>query len=635
MRKALLFLSILLASFQLFAQEDPHFSSQDSKAVDLYLQSEELMHRKQFPEAIQLLEKAVARDPQFTEAYSRIGYCFIYMHADSSAKKYFEKVIELNPNSTTYAGVYEKLGDIYMDDMEYAEAKKFFQGFLDFGPRAEAIRKTQKKIATCDFAIEAMKHPLDFKPKLMPLPLNNFSMQYFPSITADKKTLYYTVKDNGDENLYVSNFNNDAWELPVPISDKINTLENEGTASISADGKVLVFTSCNKKDGFGSCDLYVSNKVGDEWSKPTNMGNVVNSPAWESQPTLTGDGKTLYFASGRKGSRGQYDLWTSSMDDEGKWSEPVNLGPKINTNEMEVSPSIDPSGNVLYFASNGHIGMGGVDLFVTIKNDTGWTVPKNVGYPLNTSDNEEALIITADQTKGYFSGGKYDAKGNYLNVLFEFDLPKELKTVFVSKFAKGIVYDNVTKAKIQAHVELFDLKTGKRVVSTNSDAINGDYTATLTQGSEYALYASKKGYLFKSMFFDYKTPESFNTQSLDIYLDPIKAGATITLANIFFERAKFNLEDKSKTELSKMLVLLKENPTMKVEISGHTDDIGKDLDNNTLSTNRAKAVYDYLIANGITATQLVYKGYGKLKPKVPNTNDVNRAKNRRIEFKVL
>ena len=279
--------------------------------------------------------------------------------------------------------------------------------------------------------------------------------------------------------------------------------------------------------------------------------------------------------------------------------------------------------------------MGGTDIFVTMKSDTGWTKPKNVGYPLNTNADEEALFVTSDQTKGYFSKDIYDDAGNITSSIYEFDFPKELKNVYVSKLAKGVVFDAVTKAKLQAHVELFDLKTGKRVVSTDSDPKNGDYTAVLTQGSEYALYANKKGYLFKSMFFDYKTPESFSTQALDIYLEPIKTGATITLSNIFFASGKFNLEDKSKVELEKLLALFKENPTMKFEISGHTDDIGKELDNMNLSKNRAKAVYDYLVTAGIPATNLKFQGYGKTKPVVPNTSTENRAKNRRIEFKVL
>jgi outer membrane protein OmpA-like peptidoglycan-associated protein len=628
---------LVLLSFDLFAQEPPEFSTKNHKALDLYMKSDEFLMRKQFPEAIQVLQEAIEKDPNFVEAYNRIGTCYIRMHEDKSAKKYFEKVIELNPNSSTYAGVYQQLGDIYMKDAEYAEAKKFYLGFLDFQPRPDFVRKVNRLIATCDFAVEAMKHPLDFKPAPMAAPINTFSKQYFPVLTGDKSTMYYTVRGDGaaDENIYVSNLKNNLWEIPKSISTMINTPENEGGPSVSADGKVIVFTSCNKKDGFGSCDLYVTNKVGDDWTKPVNMGNVINTNGWESQPSLTGDGKTIFFASGRKTGVGKYDLYTSSMGDDGVWSVPENLGKKINTNEIEVSPFIDPSGKVLYFASDGHIGMGGTDIFVSIKSDTGWTTAKNVGFPLNTNNDEEALFITADQTRGYFSTDKYDDNGAMTSMIYEFEFPKELKTMYISKFAKGTVYDAVTNAKLQAHVELFDLKTGKRVVSTESDIKNGDYTAVLTQGSEYALYANKKGYLFKSMFFDYKTPESFSSQALDIFLEPIKLGATITLTNVFYASGKFNLEDKSKVELEKILALFKENPSMKVEISGHTDDVGKDLDNIALSKNRAKAVYDFLISAGIPAENLKYQGYGKSKPVVPNTTPENKAKNRRIEFKVI
>ena len=635
MKKFIYTLIFISVSLTAFSQEPPEFSTTNRKALDLYNKSDEFLMRKQFPEAIQVLEEAIQKDPNFVEAYNRIGTCYVRMHEEKSAKKYFEKVIELSPNSSTYAGVYEQLGNVYFKDGDYAEAKKLYTAFLEFGPRPDFARKINKLIATCDFAVEAMKHPVDFKPVQMAKPINGFSKQYFPVLTGDKLTMYYTVRPEQDENLFVTNFKNGVWEAPESVSANINTPENEGGPSVSADGKVIVFTSCNKRDGFGSCDLYVTNKVGDDWTKPVNMGPKINTSYWESQPSLTGDGKTIYFASSRKGGNGAYDIWTSSLGDDGQWSDPENLGKKINTNEVDVSPFIDPSGKVLYFASNGLIGMGGTDIFVTMKSDTGWTKPKNVGYPLNTNADEEALFVTSDQTKGYFSKDIYDDAGNITSSIYEFDFPKELKNVYVSKLAKGVVFDAVTKAKLQAHVELFDLKTGKRVVSTDSDPKNGDYTAVLTQGSEYALYANKKGYLFKSMFFDYKTPESFSTQALDIYLEPIKTGATITLSNIFFASGKFNLEDKSKVELEKLLALFKENPTMKVEISGHTDDIGKELDNMNLSKNRAKAVYDYLVAAGIPATNLKFQGYGKTKPVVPNTSTENRAKNRRIEFKVL
>jgi len=636
MKKLFTFSIGIVISLSLFAQEPPEASTADHKALALFEQSNEMMYRKMFPEAIKVLEQAIQRDPNFTEAYNRIGACYIYMHEDGKAKKYFEKVIELNPSSTTYAEVYFHLGEIYMKDMEYAEAKKFFEGFLEFQPRADMMRKVKKQIANCDFAVEAMKHPVDFKPFQMVAPVNVFTNQYFPTVTADKSTLIYTVRQGMDENLFETKLVNNVWTEPTPLSANINTNDNEGTASISADGKVIVFTACNRKsDGLGSCDLYISYKKDNEWTKPENMGPTINSAAWESQPSLTADGKTIYFASGRKGSKGGYDVWTSSQNENGQWKNPENLGDKINTLGAEVSPFIDPSGNVLYYSSEGKVGMGGLDLFYTIKNDTGWTIPQNLGYPINTIDDEAGLFITSDQTKAYFSKDITDDYGKTKDYLYEFAFPESLKNQFISKYAKGIVYDAATKQKIEGHIEIFDLKNNKKIYSSNSDAKTGEYMLVLTQGSEYALYANKQGYLFKSMFFDFKNPESFKPTTLDIYLEPIKSGAFITLANIFYATGKFTLEDKSKTELAKLVEFLKANPSLKVEISGHTDDVGKDLDNNTLSNNRAKSVYDFLVAAGIPAVNLKYKGYGKVKPLVPNTSETNRAKNRRIEFRIL
>ena len=279
--------------------------------------------------------------------------------------------------------------------------------------------------------------------------------------------------------------------------------------------------------------------------------------------------------------------------------------------------------------------MGGYDIFYTKKKGNEWSTPKNIGYPINTSDNEGTLFITVDGTKGYYY--VYDKKimQNPPSVMYEFDIPKEIQEEDKSTYAKGTVYNAVTKAKLSAKIELIDINTNQVKQQVSSDLITGEYMLVLTEGSEYALNVSKEGYLFSSSFFDYKNPADFNPLALDIYLTPIKSGASIVLNNIFFANNSFELEDRSTSELESIVAFLTLNPSVSMELGGHTDDVGSDVANMELSLKRAKSVYDYLINAGVAASKLKYKGYGETKPVVPNTTEGNRAKNRRIEFKVL
>jgi outer membrane protein OmpA-like peptidoglycan-associated protein len=249
--------------------------------------------------------------------------------------------------------------------------------------------------------------------------------------------------------------------------------------------------------------------------------------------------------------------------------------------------------------------------------------------------NDASVFISADSRKGFYS--VYERKDMRFNkaLLYEFEVPKELQEQMLSTYAKGMVYDAETKQKLGAKVELVDLKTQLVVQSTKSDSLNGDYLMVLTEGSEYALYVSKPGYLFKSIFFDYKDRKNFNPLTLDVYLDPIKAGKSVVLNNIFFATGSYALEDKSKTELDKIVSFLNLNSKVNIEFGGHTDDVGSDKDNLELSLKRAKSVYDYILAKGIPAARLKYKGYGETKPVAPNDSDENRQLNRRIEFKIL
>jgi OmpA-OmpF porin, OOP family len=626
----------LILSFPSFAQ----YTSTNKKAIKLYQEADLLIKNRQFDPGMAKLHEAIEKDPNFVEAHLKLGSSYYKLGNKDKAKYHFEKASILKPNSKELVGAYFTVGEIYFNDGEYEKAIKYFERVVSVNPiDKKIIESTARYMEKSHFGIEAKKKPVQFSPQLMSPAINKYFSHSFPVLTADLEVLIFTKRDgtrlDQDEDIVVSKKVNGTWTEPVSISSNINSQFNEGACTMSADGKVLVFVSCNRPDGLGSCDLYISYKEADVWSKPVNIGSNVNSNVWDSEPSISADGKTLYFASERKGGYGMEDIWMSQMDEKGEWSKAINLGNTINTQGREVSPFIHASGNTLYFSSNYHLGLGGFDIFCSRYDGASWSVPKNLGYPINTYLNDASVFISADNKKGFYSA--YEKKDISYNkaLLYEFEVPKEIVDENNSTYARGTIYDSETKKKLGAKIELIDLKTNKVIQSVSSDSQNGNYLIVLTEGKEYALYVTKESYLFKSVFFDYTSKKIFDPLALDVFLDPVKVGKTVVLNNIFFATNSYALEDKSKTELDKIINFLILNPKVNIEFGGHTDDVGSDKDNLDLSLKRAKAVYDYVVKSGILVGQIKYRGYGETKPLMPNTSEENRQLNRRIEFKVL
>jgi OmpA-OmpF porin, OOP family len=301
-----------------------------------------------------------------------------------------------------------------------------------------------------------------------------------------------------------------------------------------------------------------------------------------------------------------------------------------------MAPSVHMSGSTLYFVSDGHLGMGGLDVFKTnLDQQKKWSEPKNLGYPLNTHADEGSLFITPDNTVGYYSRQVYTDAGAPTVQLFKFNVPTEWKSKQNSTYAQGRVYDAVTKKPLGAQVQLYDVQVDSLLQQVNSDKVSGEYTAVLTEGNQYALYVTAPNYLMNSLSFDYTSPKNLSPVALDVYLEPIKSGAAMVLNNLFFDTGKYALEKKSKTELNKLIRFMQLNGSLKIVIEGHTDDIGADKDNQLLSEKRAKSVVEYITSNGITKDRISFKGYGESKPVKPNNSDENRKLNRRIEMRVL
>ncbi|WP_420149721.1 OmpA family protein [Spirosoma sp.] len=618
----------------------PSLYAQTKKARELYDQSIRLFGERKASEAIPFMEQSVKEDPNFLDAHLKLGQLYEFRKQYEPAITAYRNAIRLQPDSPTSGAAYQALSTILLRLGRYSEALPYLEKFQTlFPPQSVQAKRVSRQLETARFAQEALQHPQAVEPKPLSSVLQTTPSQYFPVLTADEQTLVFTaLKPEGDEDLMVATFNGEVWSPPTSLSPNINTPENEGTASLSADGRTLVFTACQGRKGYGSCDLYMSRKTGSDWSAPENLGAAINSRYYESQPALSADGRQLYFISDRPGGKGHRDIWRSDFGADGNWAEPVNLGAPVNTSLNEASPFIHPNGQSLFFASDGHIGMGGYDLFVTDNGASGWSAPTNLGYPINNSEDQASLFVSANGKRAYYSYEEQKDGVSQKSRLYTFDLPETLRDrVKPVSYLKGIVADSKTKNPLAATVELVDLKTNQVVSKVQADAQTGQYTAVLPSGGEYALYVSVPGYLFKSLSFDFTQKIKGDGMSLSVPLEPVIAGtsANETLNNLFFESGRYDLAEKSRTELDRLSTFLQANPAVRIEISGHTDDKGDAAANLTLSQKRAQSVVTYLTKAGIEPGRIKAVGYGKTRPIVPNTTDENRAMNRRIEWRVM
>lgn len=618
-------------------------ATKNKKAIELYTEADNFRVRGQNSQAIGLLNEALKRDRNFVEAYYRLGIIYMTIKDFPQAVTNFEKGLALTDDIRKQKIFWYDLGESYFSIGDYDRAEETLGKFLKAEVQSRAkIERAKLLMSNVQFARDNRDNVSKYQLRPLSDTVNAFVMQYFPVLTADQQQLIFTRRlgggGNDDEDLVVSRKTpNGRWSEPQSISPNINSQLNEGTCTISADGRKLIFTSCIGRQGFGSCDLYESIRVGDQWTKPRNLGPNVNSSEWESQPSLSADGRTLYFVSDRRGGLGRRDIWISHLDDAGQWTRAKNLGKPINTPYDEISPFIHVNNRVLYFASNGLVGFGGYDIFFSEKSevDGSWAEPKNMGSPINNHEDQFSLFITSDGEKGYYSHEEVRDAGYTVSRIFEISIPEDQRIRYRSNYVKGIVRDKESREPLAAAIELINLKTENTESLVSSDSVTGSYLIVLTEGAEYALYVNKEDYLFKSLNFNYSEQRDYEPIVLDIDLERAREGRRAILENIFFDVDKYDLQEKSLTELRKILRFLQENPGVRVEISGHTDNTGSASYNVQLSEKRAAAVNNYLVSQGISAGRLIPKGYGSQQPIADNDSEEGRQKNRRIEFKII
>ncbi len=591
---------------------------------------------KNFERSDSLVKLAVQEKPNFIDGWILLGdNKFREKQYDEAARAY-EKVKSLKEDYVYDINL--RLAKSYIGAEKYQDALSHARSFQQLEKLGASDRmNVEKLIADCEFAMEALHHPVPFETTNLGPGVNTPLNEAGPFLTTDEKYLYFTRQiDDGNytqEDIYYSVRTDNTFGQANEVGDAINTFEyGEGSVCISASGKYLLFSSYDRPNGQGNSDIYISRKVGEKWERANNVSDPINGPGWEGAPSLSADGRTLFFSSVRSGGMGQRDIWVSYLNDDGSWTRPQNLGDSINTPFNDESPFIHPDGKTLFFSSNGWPGMGNYDLYKSVKLPNGqWSKAVNLGYPINTSGYEVSIFISTEGNTAYYSSERKDSYGGM--DIYKFDFPSELRPDYTS-YVKGNVFDNATHDALNATVQIYDLEAGKLYMSITADKLNGGFMSALPAGKNYGVMVQKDGYLFYSQNISLKNVHSGRPYELNIGLNKIKVGETVVLNNVFFESDQYDLKSESKSELEVIRKMLDKNPTLKIEIGGHTDNSGTDEKNKVLSENRAKSVYDYLVSKGTDATRLTFKGYASSKPVAPNDTAENKAKNRRTEFVV-
>jgi len=641
-RKISISIFLWLISFILLGQNLP---TKSKRAEKYFIEARKEYTLGNSVQAELLLKKTIKIDKNFLAAYFLTATIKEELGYPLAAIEYYKKGLAINPDAAPTGYYY--LAKVYLSQGMYTEAQVTFTKCLSFINISPRVRKESEfQLKNCLFALKTIQNPLAFKLKNLGVNINTKESEYFPTLTVDNQFLLFTRRISSQKKYVQEDFfgadklNDSLWQESFSMVE-LNTPFNEGAASLSADGKTLVFTACenygeygDERKGYGSCDLFFARKIGNHWSKPINMGAPINTSNWESQPSLSANGKSLYFIRAKKKLQGHSDIYRSDLDENGFWKTPVKLNSNINTSKDELSVFIHPDNQTLYFSSKGHIGMGETDIYLSRwKEETqDWGEAINLGYPINTYKDENSILVSPDGNLAYFASDRPEGFGEL--DLYSFQLPKQLQPEKIT-YLKGKVFDAQTQEVLSAAFDLIDIETGKQLLNSDSDSSNGSFLLTLQLGKNYLLNVSLPGYLFYSDQFLLQNAFSNQKPFLkNIPLQPIGINQKVILKNIFFKTGQSELQNNSEIELGKLISFLNDNPKVHIEIQGHTDTIGTDEYNLNLSIERAKSVYNFLIEHEIPAERLSYKGLGYLQPVEENDTEEGRAQNRRTEFVV-
>lgn len=672
-----LLLVFFIAPLCLSAQQDvpfdrEHFPDQRRElreAVDNFHSGIVMLEDNRVVNALEFFEKAYDFNPDNADLNHLMGKSYRILHQVKPAIKHLSKAYELGNKGQRAFYAYE-----YAEAMHLAH--KFDKAILYYKEHLQSLTPEemklkrdflQKKIEECNTGKELVRDSIRVFIELLAEPVNSSYPEYSPYVNADETKLFFTSRRPGTtggdfddvsngyfEDIYVSEMENGQWSAPENVGKPLNTKYHDAVVGLSPDGQKLY--SYRWKNGG---DVFESKLEGDVWTKPEELDKPVNSKYHEPTASFTYDGRGIFVVSDREGGYGGSDIYYVEKDNDGEWKQAVNLGPAINTKFDEDGVFMHPDGKTLYFSSKGHKTMGGYDIFKAVKEDGEWSEPENLGYPINTADDDIFFSVTASGRYGYYSSSRRGNQDIYrihflgpskplvnssqdqLIAMKASEMMNMMETAIEVEspnltLLKGIVLDEETKEPVKAALELVDNESGKVLAEFVSNSKTGRYLVSLPAGRNYGIAVKAEAYLFHSENFNIPDKDTYREVEKNILLKKIKIGKSIVLNNVFFD---FDVGDEvkkeSEPELNRVVKLLNTNPDLKVEISGHTDNIGSDEYNKKLSLERAKTVVEYLVSKGIDQSRLSYKGYGSTKPVAENDTEEGRQKNRRTEFKIV
>lgn len=621
-------LTILMLSVCATGIQAQYYSTSSRKAIEWFEQARSTYNAA---ERETLLAKAISKDKNFVEAY--------WLQAQHALRnENYDKALQIlakidQPKFARHSETQAMIAEIHYLSGCYRQAVEKAEAITD----GSYMRQKMEMLARFRTALELYEHPVPFDPVNLKAVNTRFD-DYFPSITADGRMISTTVLVDetpyyNQEDLYWSRRHTDdnTWQIARPLSAPMNTDQNEGSQSFSADGRYMFFVACNRKDGVGSCDIYYALRIGSSWSRPICIGAPVNTPYWESNPVLSPTGDELFFVSNRPPCLGGKDIWHCRVEiaENGllQFSQAANLGAPVNTDQDDYAPFIHADNQTLYFASNGHPGLGRSDIFVSRRTADGWSAPQNIGYPINSNGDEAGFVVDAAGTKAYFASDRIEQNGQKLDI-YEITLPETVRPTPMA-FVSGRVFNAVSRQNIDAVVEIFDTDSTRKIYESVSDRHLGDFTAYLPVDGHFGINVHRKGFLF------YSGNITSANDSVLVALQPAKPGNKIVLHNLFFAFNSADIESKSTAEIAHLTRFMRQNPHVRIEIVGHTDNIGTETYNRQLSQARADALRRVLIEQNIDAERIAASGRGSSEPVADNATETGRAANRRVEIHII
>lgn len=640
---AIVYLLAFLFAFPVVAQKldrEPVIHSKQAKKN--FRNAEKALSANKFKEAENLLNLAIKQHHSYAQAWLLLADLYVITDRKLKAIDAYSQAIHID--SSIFPPAYGTLGNLLLNEGRYEEAAANYAVYLNSNLIKPEIKKLiSKKFEAAKFGALSMKNAYPTLLHNLGKEINSIDDEYINSIRLDSEQLFFTRKNTvksdssnfgaHDERFFNSFYRASAWSKAHELDIPWKSIGNMGALCFSPDGNALYFSGCGWDGGFGSCDLYVSKRINNKWTMPENLGNKINSTSWESQPCISIDGKELYFASSRSGGKGGSDIWKSVLLADNTWGKPINLGAEINSSDNEMAPFIHPDGKTLYFSSNGHIGLGGFDIFMC-KNDISgrWGMPENIGAPFNTLADEINLVVDATGKTGYISSKRAPGLGGF--DIFTFEMPQQLRPSAVS-YVRAFVFDAVTLHPLMANYTLKQLNNGNLISDGITSGDDGSCLIPLVLGFDYSIHFVKEGYLFHSENFSLATVASSEPYIIQVGLNKIESDKAIVLKNVFFEWNKSQLKPESNDELIMLALLLKKSMHLTIELGGHTDQTGTEQWNEKLSLARAQAVKQFLIDQGIEKNRITAIGFGSKKPIAPNTNELGRAQNRRTEMRIV